>query len=392
MSASSQDFRMLLDLAKRATLLKGQENWSAWKKSLPLILEADAVSYDIVIGKTVRPTDADEAKFWDIKNTQARTIMWTMTHADLREFVEGHESGSKLYAAFKKKFEKSFWSRRVGLRTALHTVIHDPDEKMEEYTSQFMRIKHQLEDMGEIIPPTYLKDVILSNLHERYAHVRTNLLAQPTGEPDLDTVLDVLHGSQGVVNFNPETAGQDALGSANVKSEPEDSALAARVRFSKGKETNTGSSGGKAGTRGGSGYSGRSGSGGTGDHGHSGGGSGDSGGGFDWNGKHWGDMSGDGCHRCGGRNHKAAWCVADMPEEVKQWCLNRSRNEDAHNILLEYDDPGNERSMYVSHHWPNSSLRRRSSGSRSPTNRSSHSDASYTSSEIRKHFVLEDLF
>lgn len=390
MSASSHDFRMLLDLAKQATLLKGQENWSSWKKSLPIILQADGVSYDIVIGKTECPKEAAEAKIWVTKNTQARTIIWTMVHASLRPFVEGYDSGSKLYEALRKKYEKSFWARRVGLRTALHTVIHDPDEKMEEYTDQFMRIKQQLEDMGETIPSSYLKDVILSNLHERYAHVRTNLLAQATGEPDLETVLNVLHGSQGVVNFNPETVGQDALGSPNVKSEPEDSALAARARFSRGKEVKTGSGssgGGKAGTRG-SGYSGRSG---TGDNSHTGGGSGDSGGGFDWNGKHWGDMSGDGCHRCGGQNHKAAWCVADMPEEVKRWCLNRTRHEDVHHIL-EYDDPGNERSMYVSHRWSNSSLRRHSSGSRSPANHSSHSNDSYTSSEIREHFVLEDLF
>ncbi len=37
-------------------------------------------------------------------------------------------------------------------------------------------------------------------------------------------------------------------------------------------------------------------------------------------------MSMDGCHRCGGMSHKAACCVKDMPQEVKDWCLNRMYN------------------------------------------------------------------
>ncbi|KAK7021644.1 hypothetical protein R3P38DRAFT_2533372, partial [Favolaschia claudopus] len=41
-------------------------------------------------------------------------------------------------------------------------------------------------------------------------------------------------------------------------------------------------------------------------------------------GNRWCDMSMDGCHRCGGRSHKAVSCIKEMPPEVKDWCLNRA--------------------------------------------------------------------
>ncbi|THV01350.1 hypothetical protein K435DRAFT_963573 [Dendrothele bispora CBS 962.96] len=61
------------------------------------------------------------------------------------------------------------------------------------------------------------------------------------------------------------------------------------------------------------------------------------------NGKLWGDMERDGCHRCGGIGHKAAWCVADMPDDVKRWCLNRSA-ESSHVV-----SDGSGEQVYVSH-------------------------------------------
>ncbi|THU94083.1 hypothetical protein K435DRAFT_840000 [Dendrothele bispora CBS 962.96] len=313
------DFRILLSLAGKADPLRGESNWSAWKRDLPMVLDADGPSWDIVEGTTPLPpvTDADARSLYNLRNKQARTVIWSMINRELHPIILDKATGKDAYAALKAKFESTSWARRVALRTALHRVVHDPSKRIDVYIESLKDLRRQLKDMGTKVGDDYFKDILLTNLDHSFAHVRTSLLSQPSGggEAKLATVIDTLLSSSPSVNFDPETSVSEVLGDQpHVKLEPTEGALYMRSR-----------SGGKAGN--GKGVSRPVGAGGSGGGGNAKGvsssGSGEVKGYFS-NGKLWGDMERDGCHRCGGIGHKAAWCVADMPDDVKRWCLNRS--------------------------------------------------------------------
>ncbi|THU95891.1 hypothetical protein K435DRAFT_828992 [Dendrothele bispora CBS 962.96] len=271
------DFRILLSLAGKADPLRGESNWSAWKRDLPMVLDAEGPSWDII---------EDARSLYNLRNKQART---------LHPIILDKATGKDAYAALKAKFESTSWARRVALCTALHCRI-------DVYIESLKDLRRQLKDMGT-------EDILLTNLDHSFAHPSGG------GEAKLATMIDTLLSSSPSVNFDPETSVSEVLGDQpHVKLEPTEGALYTWSR-----------SGGKAGN--GKGVSrpvGAGGSGGSGNvKGVSSSGSGEVKGYFS-NGKLWGDMERDGCHRCGGIGHKAAWCVADMPDDVKHWCLNRS--------------------------------------------------------------------
>ncbi|EEB88757.1 hypothetical protein MPER_13233, partial [Moniliophthora perniciosa FA553] len=143
------------------------------------------------------------------------------------------------------------------------------------------------------------------------------LLTTAAGEPSLSTVTAVLIEASPAVNFDSEASAGDILVNSQIKSEPVEVILAARERAGRGKRKPQGGSGRCAVSGGGAGgnVKGRNRS--------RSSGSDDSKDGLSVNGRTWGSMSNEGCHRCGILGHKAPWCIADMPHDVKRWCLNR---------------------------------------------------------------------
>ncbi|THV01360.1 hypothetical protein K435DRAFT_853921 [Dendrothele bispora CBS 962.96] len=178
------DFRILLSLAGKADSLCGESNWSAWKRDLPMVLEADGASWDIIEGTTPLPpvTDADARSLYNLRNKQARTVIWSMINQELHPIILDKATGKDTYAALKAKFESTSLARRVALRTALHRVVHDPSKRIDVYIESLKDLRRQLKDMGTEVGDDYFKDILLTNLDHSFAHVHTSLLSQPSGD------------------------------------------------------------------------------------------------------------------------------------------------------------------------------------------------------------------
>ncbi|KAF8904965.1 hypothetical protein CPB85DRAFT_1316029 [Mucidula mucida] len=295
MSSNMYNMSTFLALARNVDKLDADkpEGWSTWKsEALQTVLAADGVSIHIVDGTTARPTKAEDAATWDQLNTQAESILRNMSHPNCRDLHANAVGGRAVFAAL-------------------------------AITAAAKRLQSLLPEK-EVLAESYIKDVLLQNLDKSFGSTRSTLLAQPGGEPDLKTCKEVLNAAiPDNFDADEEAENQEERQSASI-------ALTARVRRSgyagkgRGREGARGSGGAGYGSasRGG-GYGGDD-RGRGGDDWGRGGGHGDGQGFTDSRGNRWGDMSMDGCHHCGGMSHKAACCVKDMPQEVKDWCLNRT--------------------------------------------------------------------
>ncbi|KAF8893762.1 hypothetical protein CPB85DRAFT_1330587 [Mucidula mucida] len=332
MSSNMYNMSTFLALARDVDKLDADkpEGWSTWKsEALQTVLAADGVSIHIVDGTTARPTKAEDAATWDQLNTQAESILRNMSHPNCRDLHANAVGGCAVFAALVAHFKKSSFGTHSSARATFHRVVHDTSKPISIYVQAITAAAKRLQSLlpeKEVLAESYIKDVLLQNLDKSFGSTRSTLLAQPGGEPDLKTCKEVLNAAV-PDNFDAdeEAENQEERQSASI-------ALTARVRRSgyagKGRDREGARGSGGAGygsaSRGG-GYGGDDRGRGGDDRGR-GGGHGDGQGFTDSRGNRWGDMSMDGCHRCGGMSHKAACCVKDMPQEVKDWCLNRTYN------------------------------------------------------------------
>lgn len=313
----------LIQLGRNITPLStaNANDWNNWKDDvLDMVLSADGRSSGIATGLTSRPSEAADAKEWDRLNSQAASIIKSLTNRDCRSIYKDKKSASEIWAALVAYFEKSSFSSRSSTRVAYHRITHDPSKPTTVYLDALDEMRARLQALlptGETISDTYHKDIMLQNLHPSFNGWKTSLLAQPTGEPDLKTCRTILESA--TASFDPEKGADEILDGIKNPSKPSDpySHVEAAMAVRKGST--------RGGSRNGSDTRGNSSGGGGGRGGATNGGGHEDGQGFiDNRGNRWCDMSMDGCHRCGGKSHKASNCVKDMPDEVKHWCLNRT--------------------------------------------------------------------
>ncbi|EEB88756.1 hypothetical protein MPER_13232 [Moniliophthora perniciosa FA553] len=320
MSIPTYDARPYFHTVTHVTKLAGESNFSAWKDDVETAFMVDGgTAWGIISGTTTRPDAAADAAKYDQYNRGIITMLWLTMQQSIVDEVRnnGHKTASECFTFLKTKYEKSSWARRVALRTALHKVEHDPKSSISLYIESLSKLRRQLKDIGEDVGDAYFKDILLTNLHPTYHSIRTSLLTTAAGEPSLSTVTAVLIEASPAVNFDSEASAGDILVNSQIKSEPVEVILAACERAGRGKRKPQGGSGRCAVGGGGAGgnVKGRNRS--------RSSGSDDSEDGCSVNGRTWGSMSNEGCHRCGILGHKAPWCIADMPHDVKRWCLNR---------------------------------------------------------------------
>jgi len=332
----------LLNLGRNIPLLSttNADDWSNWKEDvLQMVLSADGQSAKIATGLTSRPSEAADAKEWDRLNSQAASIIKSLTNRDCRNIYKDKTNASEIWSALVSYFEKSSFSSRSATRAAYHRITHDPLKPTKVYLDALDDMRARLQALlpsGETISDSYHKDIMLQNLHSSFEAWKTSLLAQPTGEPNLKTCRTVLESA--MVSFDPEKRADEILDGINNPSEPSSRVEAAHAYATAFRKGSKGGSRNGSGTR--ESFSGRGG----GRGGASNGSGHEDGQGFiDSRGNRWCDMSMDGCHRCGGMSHKASNCVKDMPEEVKHWCLNRTYDT-AH---ITHNPPNNISSHFI---------------------------------------------
>ncbi|KAK6972321.1 hypothetical protein R3P38DRAFT_3240099 [Favolaschia claudopus] len=311
-SATTGFLTLAKDLPKLS--VNKAEGWSYWKDEIiNTVFAADGVTKGIVNGTTKRPTDAEKAVDWDKRNTIAAAVIRALTDSNTRSIYANEDGGADIFAALCKRFDKSTFKLH-------HSLLHDPSQPISIFLDRITSLRDRLNDLlpkDEKVSDTYLKDVILTNLHSSYSSA--------SGEPELDQCKTILSSAGPDWDVQEEADKLLESAGATVKVEPLESRLdnayvarAARYqpRDAARYKNLSAPAGGVSGSspRGGVGIPGSGGA--TGSH---------RGDGFvDRQGNRWCDMSMDGCHRCGERSHKAVSCIKEMPPEVKDWCLNRA--------------------------------------------------------------------
>lgn len=311
----------ILNLSSQVLALEAQENWNAWKSAIIFPLSLNTDLKEIIIDGRAVLTEATAAAAHRAIDAKGLAIIWSMVSSTVQEDLNGATSGSGAYKLLKEKYERSSFKQRVTLRAAFHGCVQKSTESGEKFVKWAKSLCDQLKVIGEDVSDTYFKDLLLSNLHESFFMTCETLLSRSTTEPTLEEVIITITGAD--PSFNPLDP--------PVKSEPKDASFLVHCSAKgKGRMPASHSSGsknqyqvnwdligsppspnpdhsdssrgklGRLGPDGKSGFLDKS------------------------RNRRWGNIgaSDDSCHPCGGHGHKAAWCVIDMPEDVKAWCLN----------------------------------------------------------------------
>ena len=244
----------------------------------------------VVMQPDEKPTEAKERKAWEAKDKSSKTYIWLRLSPELRPLAAEHSSGSSLWTALKSKFETSTMARRITARQSFYTCPHDPSLPVDVYIQQLSQFRRQLIAMGQKVEDQEFTDVLLMNLDSSFDALKTTILAQPT-EPSLDTIKAIL---------TKTTPSSDA--SISIKQE---SVFAARSKSGNIGRVDTGKRSGRSPGRRDFGVEYP----------------------VDDKGFRWCDPTTDrACHRCGRRGHVASTCIADMPQNVKDWVISLSRS------------------------------------------------------------------
>lgn len=239
----------------------------------------------------------DVPKEMEVLDGVLGSYMWSKIGEDYQYLIQDHlASALKAWRAVLAHFTKSTMPRRIQARHTFYHVEHDPSQSIGIYIHAVTKARQALAALGCKVDDVETLDVLLMNLHESFASVKTAILTSKE-EPKLEEVKAILTG--GVQSAMPVT----------IKTEPSAAALAAQGAHRGGGRRNSGS-----------GYGNGSGG------GRFGSGSGQDSGrrapSRDDNGYRWCDPTNEGhCHRCGHSGHIAARCIHDMPQHVKDWVM-----------------------------------------------------------------------
>ncbi|KAK7021645.1 hypothetical protein R3P38DRAFT_2962621, partial [Favolaschia claudopus] len=192
------------------------------------VFAAGGVTKGIVNGTTNRPTDAEKAVDWDKRNTIAAAVIRALTDSNTRSIYANEDGGAAIFAALCKRFDKSTFTTRSAARAAFHRCLHDPSQPISIYLDRITSLRDRLNDLlpkDEKVSDTYLKDVILTNLHSSYATAKLNLLGSASGEPELDQCKTILSSAGPDSDVQEEADKLLESAGATVKVEPLESRL-----------------------------------------------------------------------------------------------------------------------------------------------------------------------
>jgi hypothetical protein len=172
-------------------------------------------------------------------------------------------------------------ARRFKCREDFYHIQHDPSKSIDIYIHAIETGRQNLISLGCTIDDSQTLDLLLMNLHPSYHTIRTSILTAKS-EPSLSDVKGILIGS--------------ASSAIEIKSEPIDFAFAVRSKHGNIQKKKSGQFP-RSGTTPPPTLE-------------------------DDKGFRWCDPTNENhCHRCGRQNHIAAFCVYNMPREVREWII-----------------------------------------------------------------------
>ena len=204
-------------------------------------------------------------------------VLFERVSSELQHMLKGVRSGLEAWKKVSSYFQKSTFPRRVKAREEFYHVKHDASQPIHVYISAVEAAVQVLSDLGQKVSDTEILDLLMMNLDPSFHAIRTSLYTAEK-EPSLATVKSILLGS--------------VSSPLVVKSEPGDGS--STFAFA------THQIGHLSGSR--SGPSSEPGP--------------------EVGGFRWCDPFNEGhCHRCGCPGHVASKCIANMPQEVKDWIM-----------------------------------------------------------------------
>lgn len=261
-----------------------EKTWHLWHEGMKMFAMSASIDWlEDENGNSPAAVPDDPVKI--ALDKQLVGLFYGRISTEYRRLVTDKMSGLAAWKAIKAYFEKSTMARRIKARTEFDQVFHDPAESVDVYIHAVEVARTNLAGLNITIDNDHTKDVLLRNLDSSFDTIRTSILSAPA-EPTLETIKATLSSSASAIM---------------IKAEPIELAQAARGGNGRGY-----GQGKKAVV--------------------SGGGNGDAGL-VDSKGFHWCDLTNSGCHRCGHNGHTAHTCIYDMPQEIKDAVMSRSRQE-----------------------------------------------------------------
>ena len=280
-------------------------NWGEFKDAMEMLFMGCGADY--IIDATASTTIPKDCVRLD---KQLTFYIWTRVDDEFRYLVNGTKSSALLtWMTLLSHFQKSTMPRRVAAREQLYSVVHDPSKSIDIFIHSVTSAAKVLADLGHKIEDTEIKDILLMRLDDSYATVRTSIMTSKE-EPDLATIKDLLSSASDSIP-QPTVMVHANVVSNGYKSKPKysppSSPTAGPVHGSSPPSDNKG---------------------------------------FQW----CNTTTQDGCHRCGRANHIAAYCIFNMPQNIKDWVMKGGYKQQANVVQLSDEDFQYE-SAYSGHHY-----------------------------------------
>lgn len=258
--------------------LEGEHNYHSWIDAFHVVF--GGIGADYLTGDTLPatvPTDGlallDKRLVLQIWSRIDPSLQYLVTSSDDKT------SALEVMRSIRGKFQRSSMARRIKARHDFHHVHHDPSQPIDIYIQSVAQAVKVLKELKCSVDDTEQLDVLLMNLDDSYATVRTSILSQKE-EPSLEDAKAILTGA--------------SISAVAVKIEPDISHGAfGAAAFAAPREHRRPSPSPSSGA-----------------------------GSIDNKGFRWCDPTKDGhCHRCGRTGHVAYLCIFDMPRAIKDWVM-----------------------------------------------------------------------
>lgn len=175
-----------MENSSAALKLSGGDNWVAWKFQTRVVLKSRGY-YDIVIGKSVRPsTTGDDQKKWDASDSKAQEFIVTRIEQGPMTHILSCETSKDMWTKLKSVYDKESEVSIHLMQQKFFLLEFSSGKNVASFISQLEEIKNKLKQAGEELSDKMIMTKILMALPEEYKHFRSAWESVPSDKQTLD--------------------------------------------------------------------------------------------------------------------------------------------------------------------------------------------------------------
>ena len=144
-----------------------ESNYRSWSQQVKWILD-ELELWDIVDGKEVKPSSAEELAVWNKKAKKARSIIGASVTASVMTYIEGKDDPAAMWKVLEERYNpKTQTTLFQTIREFMNLKMNEGDD-MEKHLQKVQHLKRKCEEQGEEISDNVYTAILLNSVSEEY--------------------------------------------------------------------------------------------------------------------------------------------------------------------------------------------------------------------------------